>query len=443
MLWGPRDPVFGERYLATCATGCRTRGCTATRAPRHLVTEDAPQYAAAVAQWVRDLDEPTPPPAPAPPEPAAAPLWAALDRARRTTSPPPSSRWAAPPSAGRRWPAACVSSPPGWPPPGVRPGHRVALLVPPSADLTAAVYAVWRAGAVVVVADKGLGFAGMRPGPPQRLGRPRDRRRPRPRRRAADGAARIADRRRHSGGRVQRRSLGVDHDLDGLALAGSVPPLPEEPSPDADCAVVFTSGRHRPGQGRRLPPPAGAAPSSTCSARPTRITPDDRLVAAFAPFALLGPALGIGSAVPDIDVTAPGTLTAAALADAVGGRRRARWCSPPPPRCATSWRPPPPLTGAQRAALGRVRLLMSAGAPVPVALLRRLQRLLPGRRAAHAVRDDRGAAGHRRLARRRSTRPGPGNGVCVGRPLPGVEVAAQPAGGRRRRGRRADRPSRG
>ena len=43
----------------------------------------------------------------------------------------------------------------------------------------------------------------------------------------------------------------------------------------------------------------------------------DRLVAAFAPFALYGPALGIASAVPDMDVTAPATLTAAALADAV------------------------------------------------------------------------------------------------------------------------------
>jgi non-ribosomal peptide synthetase component F len=44
---------------------------------------------------------------------------------------------------------------------GVRPGNRVALLVPPSADLTALVYAIWRAGAVIVVADKGLGVRGM------------------------------------------------------------------------------------------------------------------------------------------------------------------------------------------------------------------------------------------------------------------------------------------
>ena len=40
------------------------------------------------------------------------------------------------------------------------------------------------------------------------------------------------------------------------------------------------------------------------------------LVAGFAPFALLGPALGATSVLPDMDVTAPRTLTAAALADA-------------------------------------------------------------------------------------------------------------------------------
>ena len=70
-----------------------------------------------------------------------------------------------------------------------------------------------------------------------------------------------------------------------------------------------------------------------------RIGPDDRLVAAFAPFALYGPALGIAAAVPDMDVTRPGTLTAAALADAVARSRR-RWSSPRRPRCAT-WRRPP------------------------------------------------------------------------------------------------------
>ncbi|OUD94211.1 hypothetical protein CMMCAS04_06075 [Clavibacter michiganensis subsp. michiganensis] len=40
------------------------------------------------------------------------------------------------------------------------------------------------------------------------------------------------------------------------------------------------------------------------------------LVAGFAPFALLGPALGATSVTPDMDVTRPRDLTASALAAA-------------------------------------------------------------------------------------------------------------------------------
>ena len=43
----------------------------------------------------------------------------------------------------------------------MRPGHRVALLVPPGLDLTATVYACWQAGAAIVVADAGLGWRRM------------------------------------------------------------------------------------------------------------------------------------------------------------------------------------------------------------------------------------------------------------------------------------------
>ncbi len=43
----------------------------------------------------------------------------------------------------------------------MQPGHRVALLVPPGLELTAAVYACWRAGAAIVVADTGLGWRRM------------------------------------------------------------------------------------------------------------------------------------------------------------------------------------------------------------------------------------------------------------------------------------------
>ncbi len=82
-----------------------------------------------------------------------------------------------------------------------------------------------------------------------------------------------------------------------------------------EAAVLFTSGATGPPKGvvyRHSQLHAQLELVRTlCS-----ITPDDRLVAAFAPFALYGPALGIGAAVPRMDVTRPGTLTADALADA-------------------------------------------------------------------------------------------------------------------------------
>src|SRR5699024_11765782 len=44
---------------------------------------------------------------------------------------------------------------------GVRPGDRVSMLVPPGNNLTAALYACLKIGAVAVVADAGLGPRGM------------------------------------------------------------------------------------------------------------------------------------------------------------------------------------------------------------------------------------------------------------------------------------------
>ena len=159
---------------------------------------------------------------------------------------------------------------------------------------------------------------------------------------------------------------------------------------------------------------------SSWSATVCGITPDDRLVAAFAPFALYGPALGIGAAVPRMDVTRPGTLTAIALAEAaaaVGGTLV--FASPAALRnvVATASQ----LTASQRVPLQRIRLVLSAGAPVGVPLLRDLQRLLPaaeihtpyGMTEVLPVTD---------IALPELEQAGLGNGVCVGHVLPGIRL---------------------
>jgi acyl-CoA synthetase (AMP-forming)/AMP-acid ligase II len=152
------------------------------------------------------------------------------------------------------------------------------------------------------------------------------------------------------------------------------------------------------------------------------IRPGARLVAGFAPFALLGPALGAVSVTPAMDVTAPRTLTASALADAAAAiDATVVFASPAALRNVLATREG--LSAAGHKALGSIGLLLSAGAPVPEPLLAEVQRLLPraslhtpyGMTEALPVTDisleqiqaaDADAAA--------GTVAGAGNGVCVG-----------------------------
>jgi acyl-CoA synthetase (AMP-forming)/AMP-acid ligase II len=325
---------------------------------------------------------------------------------------------------------------------GVAPGDRVALLVPPGADLTAAAHACWRAGAVVVVADPGLGAAALARAlrgahPAHVVG-------------ALPGLA-LAAALAVPGSRIAagpvplglRRALGSPVPLAVLARRGRVVlhaggGLPPEAGPDDEAAVLFTSGATGPAKGvvyRHRQARAQLAALRSAYA----ITPDDRLVAAFPPFALYGPALGIASAVPA--TTTPGALTADALGDAAAAvGATIVFASPAALRnvAATAQETtdlvPDPLAAAEpaasaqvrrRAALLGVRLVVSAGAPVPAALLHDLHRVLP-RAEHHTPYGMTEALPVTDVALREIDAAGPGNGVCVGRPLPGVDVAISP-----------------
>ncbi|MEO7421930.1 MAG: alpha/beta fold hydrolase [Ornithinibacter sp.] len=438
IFWGPRDPVFGERYLADLQDRLPQARLHRFEGASHLVTEDAPQYADAVASWLGDLGAgipdatPTLASIPGPTSSSAAEgvphdtLWSALERRSRDPSPVMSVggsvvSWQSMAARVSELAAGMAAS-------GIRPGDRVALLVEPSADLTAVVYAAWRAGAVVVVADKGLGFAGMR--------------------RALRGASLdhvVASRPGLAAARAMglpgsliavqplrgaaRRALRVTHDLDTLTQRGRQAPLPPEPGPDADCAVVFTSGATGPAKGVVYRHAQVRAQVDLVKAT-YDLQPEDTFVAAFAPFAILGPALGLGSSVPDIDVTAPDTLTAPLLADAVAAvDARVVFASPAALRrvVATSDR----LGPDQRDTLARVRLLMSAGAPVPATLLATLSEVLPGA-SLHTPYGMTEVLPVTDVSLEEIRAAGPGEGVCVGRPLPGVDIALAPLPGSER-----------
>ncbi|MEO7449317.1 MAG: alpha/beta fold hydrolase, partial [Humibacillus sp.] len=149
LLWGPRDPVFGQRYLRDLLQRLPHADLHRYEGASHLLPEDAPEYAAAVARWVADLgaepdDAPhestrprwassTTPEGPTPELASRHTLWAALER--RTDDPSPAVvevggarvSWEALARRVRGLAAGLAAA-------GVRPGHRVALLVPPSAE---------------------------------------------------------------------------------------------------------------------------------------------------------------------------------------------------------------------------------------------------------------------------------------------------------------------
>ena len=375
LVWGAGDRVFSDIYLHDLEA--RLPHADVHRHPKagHLVSEDT-DVASIVVDWLQTLGADETPP----------PILAPVDLTAALRDPAISDRIAIHEMGAdgrsvtfgeldelvQRTAEGLFGTG------GVQVGDRVAVMIPPGVDLAIALYACWRMGAVPVLIDGGLGPAQM--GAAMKVADPNHligiRRALAAARTLRWPGRRIAVEPTH---RVARRLLGVEHDLASLQDAPSVP-LPAV-DPDAEAAVVFTSGATGPSKGVRY----SAARIDTqirTLVEQYNISADDSLVAAFAPFALYGPAMGIPSTVPDMDVSSPGTLTAATLLDAVEAVD-ASLVFASPAAILSVLETLDELGARDRTALDHVRLLLSAGAPVPGHVLRAaVDRLVPNA-AAH------------------------------------------------------------
>ncbi|WP_307786179.1 alpha/beta fold hydrolase [Rathayibacter sp. SD072] len=437
MLWGPLDPIFSDRYLDDLVDRLPHAQVHRFEGAGHLVAEDV-DYASAALTWLGDVfsgagaapdvRRPTAP---------IEPLWRHLethaddDALALVEMAPPGGdgprrvSWRLLSRRVHELAAGLRAS-------GVRPGDRVSLLVPPGADLTALLYACLRIGAVVVVADAGLGLKGLTRAvrgtwPDLVVG-------------ALPGLA-VARALGWPGGRVSTQTLprasaaalGIDSSLGQLIelgraeLAADPGLLAESPAADDVAAILFTSGSTGPAKGvvythRQL---AGVRDAL---ARQYGIGPGTGLVAGFAPFALLGPALGARSATPDMEVTAPRTLTATAVA-AAAAQVEATVVFLSPAALANVVATADALTAEDHRVLADVRTFLSAGAPVSEGLLAQAQALMPNAsaRTPYGMTEgllltDASLEGIREAA----ADDDPRGGVCVGVPAAGVRVRIAP-----------------
>lgn len=355
LVWGGADPVFNDRFLADLVR--RAPNACVHRFPDagHLVPLDAPM-ASVASQWLDDVLSVPPNAVPVAPnrndvigESAAEGDFVDITQAlfRRSndvsaafTDASGACSWQTLASEVENTARILVSA-------GLERGDRVALLVPPGVEMLKAAYGVWRAGGVVVVVDRGLGVRGMR-----RLLR-------------GSGAKWVFGTRstltasKTVGLVPGARLICTQRFPSALNVALNVNPpfvgLPDL-APRDEAAIVHTSGSTGPAKPVRYTHSALSAQRDVI-VESFSMSAEYGFVTSFAPFIVLGPALGVPSVLPDIDVTKPAELDFDRFAEAVTSSHvDVAWLSPASARRIVA------TASGRRLPL---RLVMLAGAPIP------------------------------------------------------------------------------
>lgn len=302
---------------------------------------------------------------------------------------------------------------------GVVPGHRLVLMVRPSIEFIALTFALFKAGAVIVLIDPGMGRSNIFDC--LELVEP-------------DGFVAIPlvhALRRLRAGRfpkarfnvtLGKRSWGNGRTYDSILTATTVRSTIALTRATDPAAVIFTSGSTGPPKG--VVYEHGMFDAQVDMLRDFyRIAPGEVDLPAFPLFALFNAAMGVTTVVPDMDPTKPAHVDPLRIVEAIRDQGVTQAFGSP-----AFWNRVGRHCVERQITFPSIRRGLSAGAPVPVHVLQNMSQVLTGDGAdmhtPYGATESLPVASisGREVLEETSAMTCCGAGTCVGRPFPRVDV---------------------
>ncbi len=295
---------------------------------------------------------------------------------------------------------------------GLKPGARVALLITPSADFVALTFALYRAGAITVLIDPGIGLPNMKrclaeASPEAFAGVPKAH------------IARLllgwapSSRLNITAG---RKLFWGGLTLDDLRRLGRGAAAPDPAHTPKTASINFTSGSTGAPKGAVYTHAMLHAQAAMLKEY-FGIKPGFTSVPTFPLFALFDAALGLTIVIPEMDFTRPAAADPAMLCGLINEYKAVQLFGSP--ALIDNLGRYGERTGARLPSLERV---ISCGAPVRQAVIDRVAKMLRAGVPVHTPYGATEALPVACISGAELAALGPGPGVCVGKPWPGVEA---------------------
>lgn len=301
---------------------------------------------------------------------------------------------------------------------GIRSGTRTILMVKPSLEFFGLTFALFKTGAVPVVVDPGMGIGRMvrclqQTRPQAFIGIPR-----------AHLLRLVYPRFFKTVNQwvtVGRRWLWGGQTLDQIRVTPLKPYPLKQTRPEDTAAILFTTGSTGPAKGVVYTHGIFDAQVRRIQSH-FDIGPDEIDLPTFPLFALFDPALGMTAVIPDMDPTQPARVIPQKIIEAIVNHGVTNMFASPAllDRVGAYGR-------AHAIKLPSLKRVVSAGAPVAPANIARFAAMLPEKSQVHTPYGATEAVpvisiGSREILSETRELSEQGYGMCVGRPLDGLEV---------------------